>query len=341
MGGATMKDRNCKTEQAWKWLWEEGGVGFCPLNPTNSVLLLWGLSTLQLIVPSFFSLLMLPPWRATKYDQEELLERRPIDKSSYKGFRCTSLLSGPLSEGVTLMALASGMKYTGAVSLSYPLATIKRIKREKEGFMLKTEHEGSQVWEQTQHGWQFRCVKELQKLYSVQVKRLWFILVFKYSFQMNVQVTLFILKGTLFEGNELNYFAAFAQLVSLGAMTLGIMSELIDLKILLSNFLDIRSSVLECLKGEMRARHFFKGDDGCDQEETLTGQDLQFEYRRVFCTTVGIVLVMVFCMWLIGYQMLKFLNFWRCPDHVWSWENGCLALDEMNEYLGRACQATP
>jgi len=340
--GNTIRNRNCKIEEAWKWLWEEGGVGFCPLNLIHSVLLLWGLSTLQVIVPGFFTLIMIPPWRASRYAQEEMVEHRPIDKYSFKGWRCTSLLSGTLSEGVTLMALASGMKYTGAVSLSYPLATIERIKHQRKGFAAKTEHEGSQVWEQTQHGWQFRCVKELQKLYSIQVKRLWFILVFKYSLQMNVQVTLFVLKGTLYESNEFNYVAAFAELLSLAAMLLGIMSELLDLMILLSNFLDIRRSVLDCLeKEEMHARHFYKDDDGEDQEEILTSEDLQFEYRRVLFTTVSIVLVMVFAMWLIGYQMLKFLNFWRCPNHVWSWENGCLALDAMDAYLDRACQGPP
>jgi len=59
-----------------------------------------------------------------------------------------------LTEGVTLMALASGMRYTGPVSLAYPLAMIKRIKHEQIGFMIKTEGEG---WEQTHDGWQFRA----------------------------------------------------------------------------------------------------------------------------------------------------------------------------------------
>merc|ERR1719476_1259905 len=117
---------------------------------------------------------------------------------------------------------------------------IKRIKHQRIGFRVMTEKEDSQVWEQTQHGWEFRCVKELQKLYSVQVKRLWFNLVFKYSLQMNVQVTIFIIKGTIVKSNEFNHFAAAAELLSLGAMTLGIGCELIDLNALLCSFWDIR-----------------------------------------------------------------------------------------------------
>jgi hypothetical protein len=353
--GNTVRNSNCQTEQAWQWLWLEGSLGFCPFKLIHCALLFWGLSTLQLFVPSLDAIVNNSPARAPNMIEEKVQVHRQIGRHSYKS-RCRSLLSSTLSEGVTLMALASGMRYTGAVSLSYPLARLKRIKHQRIGFKIKTENEGSQVWEQTQHGWQFRCVKELQKLYSVQVKRLWFILVFKYSCQMNVQVTLFILKGALLDSEHFNYVDAFGELLSLGAMTLGIASELFDLKTLLWTFWDVRSSVRECLqkredekkqnkdeaksKEDMHARHCFKDKNGIDQEEVLTFADLKFEYYRILAATVFMVLVTAFAMWLIGYQMLKFLNFWICPDNIWSWQNGCLEVDKMQDFLDRACQGS-
>jgi len=323
------------------------------------VLLFWALSTLQFILPTLYTSTNISSSRATtSINSVDLNRPITITRHSYK-LHGKSLLSGSLSEGVTLMALASGMRYTGAVSLSYPLAKIKRIKDEQIGFMLMNE-DGS--WEQTQHGWQFRCVKELEKLNSVQVKRLWFMLVFKYAFQMNVQVTLFILKGTI-QRKEFNYFAAGAELLSLGAMTLGIASEFFDLNTLLWTFWDIRSVVRECIdkknnKGEenqnnnvndkkdvdndgkedLHARHFFKrGQDHDVEEEDLTFTDLSYEYYRIVVTAVFVVLVTVFAIWLIGYQMLKFLNFWTCPHHVWSFKNGCLSVKDMNDYLDNKC----
>jgi len=337
--GNTIRNSNCQIESAWQWLWNESGFGFCPLNLMNSVLLLWGLSALQMVVPASYTLAHLSPFtaRTDVHHSPELI--MPIDKQSYKQ-KCGFLLSGSLTEGVTLMALAAGMRYTGAVSLSYPLAMIKRIKTQQMGFRIRNTPED--VWEQTEHGWQFRCVKELEKLYSVQVKRVWFILVFKYACQMNVQVTLFILKGAI-HNKVFNYFAAVGELVSLATMLLGIASELFDLNKLLLTFWDIRSSVWECLNTHqgndgnehVHARHFFHDDKNENEikEEMLTFADLKSEYYRILANTVSVVLVVVFAMWLIGYQMLKFLNFWRCPDGLWSFQHGCLALDDLNDFL--------
>jgi len=286
----------------------------------------------------------IPCSKATQYVGKELKKHRPIDKKSHKDHHIPAL-SATLSECVTSMALAAGMRYTGAVSLSYPLAMIRRIKHQKIGFMMKTEVEGREVWEQTEHGWQFCCVKELQKLCSIQVKRLWFILVFKYAFQMNIQVTLFIIKtGKFGKSKEVNCAAAVGQLLSLGAMTLGILSELLDLKTLLLMFRDVRTSVNKCTTGNdykhkqgMEARHFFKDEDGHDQEELLTCGDLERRYRNLVYTVVSMVLVTAFAIWLIGYHMLKFLNFWRCPNHLWSFTGGCLQSTELHDYLDDVC----
>jgi len=370
----TVRNSDCNIENAYVWLWNHSGVGFCPINLIYTVLFFWGLTTLQFFIPSFLTLANIPLTKTIKYIKEKVDLHRPIDNQSYK-LHFKSMLSGTLAEGVTLMALASGMRYTGAVSLSYPLAMIKQIKDKQIGFMIKTEAEGSQVWEQTKHGWEFRCVKELEKLYTVQAKRLWFLLFFKYSWQMNVQVTLFILKGTLADSEKFNYAAAFGELLSIGAMSLGIASELWDLKTLLWTFWDIRSSVLECFKKkeeddkkneedkkkkeeeqnnnnvqndsivdaqkdvindgkeDMLARHFYKDQHGKDQEETITFADLNYEYYRILATTVGVVLVTAFSMYLIAYEMLKFANFWRCPDGIWQWSSGCLKNSQLKNYL--------
>jgi len=85
----------------------------------------------------------------------------------------------------------------------------------------------------------------------------------------------------------------------------------------------------------VHARHFFHDDKNENEikEEMLTFADLKSEYYRILANTVSVVLVVVFAMWLIGYQMLKFLNFWRCPDGLWSFQHGCLALDDLNDFL--------
>jgi len=364
----TLRNSTCKTEEAWNWLWKVGTFKGAPLNLLHSVILLWGLSTLQLILPGLTAVIVSPKG-ANKGGMKGMLPDvyKPIDTRSYK-FHCGSLLSGGHADGVTLMALASGMRYTGSVSISYPLAKINRIKNEQIGFMIKQE-DGK--WEQSPHGWRFRCVRELEKVYEVQLKRLWFILVFKYAGQMNVQVTLWVLKGTI-QNKGLNYFAAGGQLLSLGAMMLGIASELFDLRKLLTTFWDVRSCVCDCLKkkdeedkrnkeeaekkkkegGEQNkdgneqkvgsrqdllARHFFKIGDDNHEEEPLTYADLNRHYYRILRPTVFVVLVTLFAMWLIGYQMLKFMNFFICPDHVWSWNTGCLAKDDLMEYMDEHC----
>jgi len=83
------------------------------------------------------------PWRAKIVDRTTHLGKMQVGPQSLVSF----------TEFVTLMALASGMRYTGPVSLAYPLAMTKRIEHAQIGFMIKTEGEG---WEQTHDGWQFR-----------------------------------------------------------------------------------------------------------------------------------------------------------------------------------------
>merc|ERR1712062_752838 len=114
----------------------------------------------------------------------------------------------------------------------------------------------------------------------------------------------------------------------------------------MGKFREIRSSVHDCLKKrnisnngkeDLHARHFFKEKKGNIEEESLTLADLKWEYQRISFIAVFILLVTVFAMWLIGYQILKFVNFFRCPSHLWSWKYSCLPGDELMKYLDKNC----
>jgi len=237
----TVRNSNCQTETAYEWLWKQGGIGFCPISLTNSLMVCWCLSALQMVVPTFYTLSHVARQRRTDLSIPKKVEvNRNNDSQSYK-FKCKSLLSGSFTEGVSLRALAAGMRYTGAVSLSYPLATIKRIKDQQIGFLTKKE---SEAWEPT----------PLQKLYSIQVKRLWFVLVFKCSLQMNIQVTLSVLNSSAETRAQFSYFAAFGEFMSLGAMILGLASDLFDLKTLLPTFWEVQAVINQCSQQKRRRR---------------------------------------------------------------------------------------
>lgn len=72
----------------------------------------------------------------------------------------------------------------------------------------------------------------------------------------------------------------------------------------------------------MLAHHFFKDGD-IDKEEELTFADLNREYLRILVPTVFVLLATAFAMWLIGYEILKFLGVFICADGLWTW-TGCL-----------------
>jgi len=222
-------------------------------------------------------------------------------------------------------------------------------------------------------------VKELEKLYSVQVKRVVFMLVFKYGFQMNVQVSLFMLKAAIRTApkHDFNLFAAGGELLSIAAMMLGIASEFCDLYILLLTFWDIQGSVSDCLQGKkeddkaqqkdgnqnlnirssvcecfkkirssvswcctkkegLLGRHFFK-DGNEDKEELITFADLKIEYIRIWVTTLGMVLSTGFAIWLIGYELMKFIGACFCLDsHIWTWFE-CLPKESLTNFFDHTC----
>jgi len=337
--GSAFANSGCFVENAWKWIWLKSLFGFCPLPLLHCLTLLWGLSALQGIVPIVYGMAKIP--HAAHGIPQNPHHDMDLDNNSFKKHCLWNVLPHTLREGVNLMALASGMRYTGSMSLSYPAAMIERIRDEKIGFKMKVVQDSQTRWEQTKHGWEFRCLKELEKLHCIHIKRVWFILLFKYACQMNVQVTLFIIKGSDQQA-AFNVFGAFGELLSLGAMMLGIVSELYDMFMLCTTFWEIRDSVLACTNGkedsEAYASHFYL-KRGKPKEETLTIADLNFQYTRIGCNTISLVLVAAFAMFLIGYEALKFFFFWYCPDHLWQLANGCLAKEDLTDFVNDLCKA--
>jgi len=242
--GSAFANSSCSVEQAWVWLWTQSEFGRCPVGLIPCLATLWALSALQGIVPIVYGMAKMPDAEARIRAPDNPHHAMDLDKHSMKSW-VSRMLPRTLREGVTLMALASGMRYTGSMSLSYPAAMIERIRDEQIGFKTKAVQDSKTRWQQTKHGWEYLCVKEVEKLHNVHIKRVCFILLFKYALQMNVQVTLFIIKGTD-NHVEFNVFGAGGELLSLGAMMLGILSELYDTQMLCTTFWQVRESVLVC-----------------------------------------------------------------------------------------------
>merc|ERR1712008_165725 len=66
---------------------------------------------------------------------------------------------------------------------------ITEIIQFRRGYMIRTDI----GYEPMSQGWEMRSLKEFQKLSRTQVKRFTFVMVFKLAFQMNLQITLFII----------------------------------------------------------------------------------------------------------------------------------------------------
>merc|ERR1719223_1763244 len=94
-------------------------------------------------------------------------------------------------ESVTMLALASGLRYTGSCSISYPKTLIYEIITFKRGYKRYIEDKG---FEPTNKGWEMRSLKEFQKLSRTHLKRLIFLMACKLALQMNLQITLFLIK---------------------------------------------------------------------------------------------------------------------------------------------------
>ena len=114
------------------------------------------------------------------------LGRMVFEVWGFPVYKCT------YRESVANLALASGLRYTGSMSLSYPQQRIYEIIDLKEGYNVKTS---KGEMEPMQNGWELRALKEFQKLARWQESHAFFIMVCKLGLQMNLQISYIIKIG--------------------------------------------------------------------------------------------------------------------------------------------------
>jgi len=194
------------------------------ITPKSVAIFLWCLSTLQLILPLMTSV----PWPGSNSNypfptrnavdaeaqsaelfikhgrQGKQNKRGFVPESFYNDFSTvwSKLVVGVLEvwgfssfvctyrESVANLALASGLQYTGSMSISYPRQSINQIMEFQEGYTVKTK-EG--LLDPMPMGWELRALTEFQKLARTHCKRVVYIMFCKLALQLNLQITFFMI----------------------------------------------------------------------------------------------------------------------------------------------------
>jgi len=233
------------------------------------------------------------------------------------------------------LALASGLRYTASMSISYPRHRIEEIIEFTQGFKSRTDH----GLEPLSQGWELRSINEFQKLARVLLDRVVIIMLLKLAFQMNLQFTFVIIRrimqkrpgGTLLlhGGIVTSDLAGVASILSL-LFTFGV--ELCDVFSIIHIFWTVRTAVMPAMRGLGKADwnklyavdHFISDDKKEDAKIKYSRQDLWDEYAIARRFVVRIVCFTLFSMWLIGYALLKCVAAYICESGAWQWWEGCL-----------------
>jgi len=228
-------------------------------------------------------------------------------------------------ESVGKLALASGLRYTSSMSISYPKHWIDTIIRNKEGYKKKLEP--------SNQGWELRALKEFEKLASVQVNRIGFIMLLKLALQMNLQITLNIIHNIqlgsrhvfdrIFKGDIAGHISIISLLVTFS-------TEFLDVILVIGIFFSVRKAVKEKLAnvgskaGDVYAVHDFVSDDGRTKHVSYSGHDLLDAYEIARWKVCKMICITLFSTWLIGYALLKWFFAMYCDDGAWELVTGCL-----------------
>merc|ERR1711933_13792 len=205
-------------------------------------------------------------------------------------------------ESVANLALASGLRYTGSMSLSYPRQRIEEIIGFKEGYSVKT----SRGLEPLPQGWEMRSLKEFQKLARCHMIRVFFIMFCKLALPMNLQITFIIIYRI--QQNQLTvtglsyitniYVSAFISIMSL-LFTFTV--ELLDVVGVWGIWRRVRRAVkgtIDKIGSSSKAYAFddftVDGEDASEQRIIHSGKDLKTEYyfvcRQIWRLTALVIL---------------------------------------------------
>jgi len=234
-------------------------------------------------------------------------------------------------ESVAKLSLASGLRYTGSISMSYPRQRINEIIKFKQGYTVRTKT----GFDSLDQGWELRAIKEFQKLVRTHLNRVTFIMLYKLALQMNLQLTFIIIwriqqrQKHPSEGDIVTSIDAvgFFSIMSL-SLTFGM--ELFDLKDVVCIYYQLRKSVKDTAfelgkTSKVYAIHDFVVDeDKSNGKIVYSGKDLKSDYYTAMRSFWRMIWIAFFCVWLIGYALLKFLFAEWCENGAWSLWHGCL-----------------
>jgi len=371
----SVSQHNDQVLDHWVYLWDHscfGGFGGLPksvwqelVTPASTSLVLWGLSVGQLILPLLTAMPIYLKPRNPFPIKEEAWNRNSVDIESsedvfvpedhYDDFDTVSSKWKALfsfrgskkctyRESVAKLALASGLRLTASLSISYPKQKIYDIMNFKQGY--KVKHADN--LEPQSQGWELRSLKEFTKLARVHLNRVQFIMLLKLALQMNLQITMFIIQGA-----EKNWQLKFvrdaaiavtkgdiippAGCISIFSLFFTFMTELYDVWIIIRIFLSVRAQVRPKLEqvagsGAAYAVDYFVDDlDRNIKNISYSGNELQHEYESARRTVRRMICITLISTWLIFYALLKWIMSCLCEDGAWQFGSGCLPINQITD----------
>jgi len=273
-----------------------------------------------------------------------------------------SVHKGTFRESIANLALASGLRFTGSMSLSYSKRRILDIINNKEGFTQETVDGclGHSI-----DGWEMRALQELQYFGMCHYRRIIFIMLFKLSLQVNVQISCFVItrinlkrqhEGDSWEMTKIVVRAVFVCMIMLYTF----FTELYDVW----GFLDIFKQVKNAKTGEKQTvegkwekqtiegksvdlrdsnkiyaiQQFWetqKTQDTKEKDKILltceyTGKQLRQDFLAAKRIWYKIIFLTVLCVGMFFYALLKFaMSFLICQSGAWQLASNCLNLPEL------------
>jgi len=242
-------------------------------------------------------------------------------------------------ESVAMLAQASGLRYVGSTSISYPKQLIKEMIQFQRGYKIYTDIGKERAYEPMPQGWEMRSLREFQKLSRTHLRRLTYIMMFKLAMQMNLQITLFIID--YMRRHDENFLKRLAEreihaqevtgLISILSLMLSFITELYDCYLVLQTFFQVREAVQERVFSIDDQEHYayddFQSDETQQNERrTYKGKDLIEEYEAARCDVILMLALVLFCTWLVGYAILKFSWASYCERGAWELASGCFKI---------------
>jgi len=363
----TAVEQSEKNQRFWEYLWQNSMFKFFlpdstweSVTPAGLAIVLWLLSLGQLLQP----LAAGTPWGEKRAkprfpargkvrarpeegsDAFEILCPKEIAQGFFQDFhtplgKVCQALGSKLSrkctyrQSVAMLAFASGLRYVGSPSISYPRQLIKDIIDFRRGYKIRTDV----GYEAMLQGWEMRALKEFLQLSRQHFHRLNYVMFLKLALQMNLQISVFIMDRM--RRDKENFLEQIsrgeidsrevASLVSIASLIVTFIVECIDAVLILLTFRTTHKAVKEKVQSIGKEDHYayddFNAGDGSgdgDQRVEYTGRDLKAEYYWAWIEVCRMLVMIIICVWLIGYALSKFAAACYCKDGAWELSTGCL-----------------